>query len=541
MPGNFDPSRAQRRRVLRPVATDSRAQTFPTAQTLSTYDATRLRDRFIRTGSYPQPPTGTPSDPRYPSDQLNPANGSPVGIYNGVPTANVQPTQPWYGQHAFALPAPAPTHRYPGFQDALAQLAPYERSERAFVMTNGYFLEQARFTPEDMLLLARIPQAWDYVLTQALLQRERGYDPRQIMLQALYSPAQIASERQNTRIQAPAATARRRRHRRPRTLPSNLEQRPEDQLREEERTNLEDAHSRWSTAADRRQAGLEFYLKIVPIGLADKIAGRTNLILLLAGLAYVEDNWDDSTSSSHRQEVKAATRYLMEAEDSGLIASCDDAARDYVGYCGDGVSAGFAALKETIQDHELDQIERNRDLLKQATRLFVQRQINQEAVALDPEESSGVAIYLSRKLRDDYALEGVQTTRSTRFPIVYEQDATRVREIAERLRNEIVQPGEIYLSFLQSKPAIQKRLRQLFPEDYSRMDHDLDAFTELAESAMEGGDAIGSSASAADRTAGAEIGRDLLLSLGNAHKQWYQEKLKEVLSDPIKLDGEMVQ
>lgn len=545
MADNFDPLRQPGRRIFRPGVSDSRAQTFP--------GEANLRARFDRrVNSHPLLPAVNPREYDYYSGNLRPfpqydyfpAPYNPWATYRAMPPtqfSNNQPSPDWLWPMERA-----PTRNDGFLDDALRHLTQHER---AFVNANARYLGSAGFTREDILVLARIPTAWDYVLTHALVQRDRGLAPSQIMLQAFYPPVPVgSSERHNTRIRSPDASVRRRRPRRPRrsqALLPDLERRDERQLTEEERTNLEDAHSRWSPELDLRQMGLEFYLYAVPAELAAQIAGHKNLILSLAGLAYVEDHQHESTKSSHRHAVKTATNYLVDAQDEGLIAICDDVVGDYVGFCGDGVSAGFAALKDAIQDHQLNQIECNSELFAQAKRLFVQRQINQEAVELYPQESSGVAIHLSHQLRDLYGLEGVQTTERTRFPRAYQENPSQVRAIATRLRDQLDQPGEIYLNFLQSKAAIRQRLRQLFPEDYSRMDYELDTLTGEAENAINATDESGAEgetgASIADRIARAQIGHDLLLSLGNAHKNWYEEKLKEVLSDPAKLDGEMVQ
>lgn len=87
--------------------------------------------------------------------------------------------------------------------------------------------------------------------------------------------------------------------------------------------------------------GKRFSRDMLPAGLARELAGHHNLLLLIAGLAYVQDNASSTTADRHRCRVKRAMDYLRLHGSSELLVDCDHATAQAVAHCRDRASYGF--------------------------------------------------------------------------------------------------------------------------------------------------------------------------------------------------------
>ncbi|TWC67291.1 hypothetical protein [Herbaspirillum sp. SJZ099] len=154
-------------------------------------------------------------------------------------------------------------------------------------------------------------------------------------------------------------------------------------------TALEHAHTRWSsrhTPHVTRTSGEDFYRDTVPLALTQKMAtadDHPNLRLLLAGLAYAEDNRHADTAPGHRERVKALTSYLTSTDDPDLLRNCDSAAAEGVTHCGDRVAYGLTRVEQTILQRKIEHGEMPpRKLFESIESVFLQPRVENMAAYL---------------------------------------------------------------------------------------------------------------------------------------------------------------
>lgn len=338
---------------------------------------------------------------RNPAPRPAPDPALPVGAPFHPGAAGLRPDQPGRRASASALPArhAARTSRMPGGAARLAQ----EHAPRRSTTTSGASLSAAeRLVFEGMGLertaldrLARISDtARTYVLVHgadllaagvsfddilgmaqdtstsagdeaARRPQDGGREPaggaRGQDLSPFLSRLGIADD--GPSAAAPAVPPPRTASPEPMEAPRIAYPRNNAPLAQLERDALDHAHRRWSRGATRRDAAEEFYRNVVPESLAAKLApphvqsddpaaaGHPNLRLLLAGVAYAEDNRTDG--ARHMARVKALTAYITSLDDAQLLSECDTKAAEGVTHCGDRVAYGLTRVEQVVLLHQI--------------------------------------------------------------------------------------------------------------------------------------------------------------------------------------------
>ncbi len=318
-----------------------------------------------------------------------------------------------------------------------------------------------------------------------------------------------------------------------------------------ERISLREAYDRWGASAVgiSRDDGETFYREIVPASLSEKLGHAdqySDLRLLLAGTAYVKDNRSISGQGRHQSRVKAATDYLVNADDPLLFNSCDNAAKEAVGACGDRVSYGLTRVKQAIELRKIDHNEiPPRELFRTIERLFLQVRVEGLAAQFANERisrgdtaaanrnpaSESVELYLSlsQRLASEHGMNLTETSEDSLYGglSVFRATDDEVDRAVAHLNKHVRDLSDDFLRDFEGNNAVEQVLQRIFPEDYAAMLAARDDFTDQANDVFFDTEAVEGSRTTA---------MDVLTALSTEDKEWYRSKVKLVLRDPSLLD-----
>lgn len=290
----------------------------------------------------------------------------------------------------------------------------------------------------------------------------------------------------------------------------------------EERAIIKEACSRWQAASTVTPSmGKQCFRDMISVELAHDLAGHHDLLLLIAGLAYVQDNGSSRTAARHHQRVKRALQYISRRYSTELLCDCNEAAAQSVARCGDRVSYGLTQVEQVIEVHRLEHNDlAPKELFRGIRHIFLQQRIEAHAIELSGNHRESVEVYLdlSQKLRAR-GFDLLDTSNSNTYGALFGVTDMEADTVAEALREDLNGPSDVYIDMFLGNPAVEQTLRCLFPESFSQMDDERDEFTDQAQDAMFD----------ANSSRRARAGEDILQELANFDKDWYKEKTLDVL------------
>ena len=356
-------------------------------------------------------------------------------------------------------------------------------------------------------------------------------------------------------------------------------------LTEDQRSTLTHAHLRWSRDRWTREVGEAFYRDTVPEALvravsapqpdahgADAGAALSDLHLLLAGVAYVADN-RGADAPGHRARVTRLTAYLTAKNDPELLRECDAAAAEGVTRCVDRIAFGLTRVEQVVMRRKVDDGEMApREMLDSIEKVFVQHlvhdlgthlanarkvrnsrpatdanytresfaahveQAQQQSYQVNPatgaaDSAAGESLEMYAALAPVLAARGVnmvESARTSTYGGMYQIEPLELDYALGIIDGHVRDRSDKFLDDFKGNPAVEKVLRQCFPQEYDAMREQREELQDEADDALFDANAT---------TETQEAVRDVMTALANMDQDWFREKLLVVLAQPHRLDS----
>ena len=356
-------------------------------------------------------------------------------------------------------------------------------------------------------------------------------------------------------------------------------------LTEDQRSTLTHAHRRWSRDRWTLEVGEAFYRDTVPEALvravsapqpgthgADAGAALADLHLLLAGVAYVADN-RGADAAGHRERVTRLTAYITAKNDPELLRECDAAAAEGVTRCVDRIAFGLTRVEQVVMRRKVDDGEMApREMLDSIEKVFVQHlvhdlgthlanarkvrnsrpatdanytresfaahveQAQQQSYQVNPatgaaDSAAGESLEMYAALAPVLAARGVnmvESARTSTYGGMYQIEPLELDYALGIIDGHVRDRSDKFLDDFKGNPAVEKVLRQCFPQEYDAMREQREELQDEADDALFDANAT---------TETQEAVRDVMTALANMDQDWFREKLLVVLAQPHRLDS----